>query len=627
MSNSILRLDIVGRGPNLRHYDHAIVCDAGWNTDTTLDGAVLLKTTAKLRHVRIHLEFCGYVETRWEASDCTVLAKSAPSGEYQISRTGRVFQRVEDVLYDSKEPLLPNPTGGSLAFPFTLNLPKNQMPPTFNSVGGSIQYSLKCSIFFQEGLKLLKSTREVDVPVLVSIPESAKIKLLESSSQLTHQVPESFDKVGYSLQIPRRIVVLGDSFEVNLAITSTPGDTRLRYMSASLRPVISYLNQDSVGVHARVPRALSEMSQSFPLVKVGGQTGVTPIYRRLLFLVDPELAQPSLESPLISVKTIFRLDITIDNSETSNVSFELPIIVVPPVRQHSLQQPSSESTQQHDRQYTHMFGATAKPVSALDSYRISVDSRRQLGYSSPRLNSITTPVLLGGNPSLASRGSGGRSSALSFRSSAFTASISSSSAVPSFTSSTSTHITNRGHSSVQSLALSGLVPTNATVPPHTSSSVQPQTHNYKSAMIVSDTAMDVDSDQSNVYPASLFLPSEALLSDEESSDNGLDAGSPATSSSSSSAGFDASDSPQMDTGANLLQIHGKPSEAWSIRMVADWVGILGASPAVVQCFIDQEIDGSVLMTLSDADLKNELGVTVFGLRRKILMQLDRNRFS
>ncbi|KAJ3231592.1 hypothetical protein HDU81_003663 [Chytriomyces hyalinus] len=631
MSNSILRLDIVGRGPNLRHYDHAIVCDAGWNTDTTLDGAVLLKTTAKLRHVRIHLEFCGYVETRWEASDCTVLAKNSPSGEYQITRTGRVFQRVEDVLYDSKEPLLPNPTGGSLAFPFTLNLPKNQMPPTFNSVGGSIQYSLKCSIFFQEGLKLLKSTREVDVPVLVSIPESAKIKLLESSSQLTHQVPESFEKVGYSLQIPRRIVVLGDSLEVNLAITSTPGDTRLRYMSASLRPVISYLNQDSVGAHARIPRALSEMSQSFPLVKVGGPTGVATIYRRLLFLVDPELAQPSLESPLISVKTIFRLDITVDNSETPNVTFELPIIVVPPVRQHSLQQASSEPSQQSDRQYAHMFGSTAKPVSALDSYRISVDSRRQLGYSSPRLSSITTPILLGGNPSLASRGSGGRSSALSFRSRAFTASISSSSAVPSLTSSTLTYITNRGISSAPSLAQSvqaAAVAANASVPsPPSSSSIHPQTHFDKAAMIVSDTAMDVDSDQSNVYPATLFLPSEALLSEEESSDNGLDESSPAMSSASSSAGFDTSEVPQMDTGANLVQIYEKPSEAWSIRMVADWVGVLGASPAVVQCFIDQAIDGSVLMTLSDDDLKNELGVTVFGLRRKILMQLDRNRVA
>ncbi|KAI8617899.1 hypothetical protein BC830DRAFT_1166617 [Chytriomyces sp. MP71] len=563
MTSAVQRLEVVGRGASLRAYDHAIVADAGWNTEAHLDAAVLLRLSSRLRHVRIHVSFRGYCETRWEAGSGggRLAAQRDAGAEERLVRNGRVFQQVDHAVFEARD-LAPNPV--SFVNLALIKLPSNQLPPSFESVSGSIHYYIKCSILHHEGLKLLKFNKEIEVPVLVSMPESAKLRLLESSSQLTHQINESADRIGYSLQIPRRIVVLGDSLEVNLAITSTPGTARLRHMSASLRPVITYVNQDSIGAQARIPRSLSEMSQQFPLVKVGGEGGVDTIYRRLLFLVDPELAQPSLEAPLISVKTIFRLEITIDNSETPNVYYEVPIIVVPPVRERPAEQRQEQQRLQ-----------AARPISALDSYRISVDSRRQLGYSgTPRSASIMTPMLLSANTSLASSG---RRTLLS--------TVSIASAPPAM--------------QAQAMVLKG-----------------------GPSVITVREAGDMDAMESEDVDG--MRVEEAQEDDLEEEGSEMAFGSAAEYASQrrdsvhSHAGSAASS-------ATRMYDEYKPSEAWSIMVVAEWVRALGATPDVVQTFIDQAIDGSVLMTLTDEDLRNELRVRVFGVRRKILMLINKSR--
>ncbi|KAJ3053199.1 hypothetical protein HDU99_008029, partial [Rhizoclosmatium hyalinum] len=69
----------------------------------------------------------------------------------------------------------------------------------------------------------------------------------------------------------------------------------------------------------------------------------------------------------------------------------------------------------------------------------------------------------------------------------------------------------------------------------------------------------------------------------------------------------------------------EPTADWSVEMVAEWVKQKGASEEVVQSFKAQEIDGSILVTLTADDLRNELKVTALGLRRKILMAIEKLR--
>ncbi|KAJ3081069.1 hypothetical protein HDU99_006660 [Rhizoclosmatium hyalinum] len=136
------------------------------------------------------------------------------------------------------------------------------------------------------------------------------------------------DKVGFSLHIPQRIVTIGDSVELHVTINSTPQDARLRMLNCQLRNVVSCLNSEGFAVQQKFPRPLSEVSQPFNLVSV--TPGYSdPIVRRLYFTVDPQIALQSLESPLVSSRSILRVQIVLDTSETPNVSMEIPIVVVP----------------------------------------------------------------------------------------------------------------------------------------------------------------------------------------------------------------------------------------------------------------------------------------------------------
>ncbi|KAJ3012902.1 UNVERIFIED_CONTAM: hypothetical protein HDU68_000974 [Siphonaria sp. JEL0065] len=402
------QFEVVGRGENYRPLDNAIVVDAGWNTDSTLSCAVLMKVSSKLKSVRIIAEFRAYVQTRWEG--LSTLATQRESPAHKVSLSGRVFQQMVQVVYDSKDPISPNANGNPLHYPFRFVLPRNNLPPTYDAIEGAIQYYVKVSILFQEPMKLLKTSYEMEVPVIIGMPESAKVKLLTSPSQLIHPIEGSDTKLGCTIHFPKRIVQLGETIDVNIAITSTPGDTRLRSMNVSMRPVFAYLsNQQHLtqarGAHGPVTRPLCEITESFPLIKIGGDGGMEPIMRNIPLFVDPEIAMPSFESPLISVKTIFRLQITLDDSETPNVAWEVPIVVLAPIK-GSL--PSSVSTRhlQRSRSQGNVAGIAGGNIlrGPRDSRQMSSGTQRQKrsdSLSARRFNGAQppTPVLANGGGS------------------------------------------------------------------------------------------------------------------------------------------------------------------------------------------------------------------------------------
>ncbi|KAJ3096541.1 hypothetical protein HK100_005539, partial [Physocladia obscura] len=320
---------IIGRGAN-KGVDGGLIAEAGWDTECVLEGAVVIKFTQTLKNVRIQAELRGYVETRFEAGSMR-LATRAENNQYKISSMRQIFQNIVEVVYDSKHPLIPNPSGAPVSLPFLFKLPKNKMPASFNSYGGVIEYYIKCTLLYNEGIiQLIRSTQEVEVPVIITMPKVAIYKLLNRSSAYSLEGNGSDGKIQYSIHLPKRIVTIGDEVEVQITILSTPGNFKLRMMNAALRPVISYLNENNIAVQARFPRPLSEMSQPWsPQVKIGGSNGIDPIVRRIYLRVDPELAQASLESSLISIKTILRVELILDSSETPNISEEVPLVILP----------------------------------------------------------------------------------------------------------------------------------------------------------------------------------------------------------------------------------------------------------------------------------------------------------
>ncbi|KAI8615997.1 hypothetical protein BC830DRAFT_1168138 [Chytriomyces sp. MP71] len=327
-SASIERFEIVGTGKNTKMLNDCLVCEAGWDVEGTLEAIVILKAGEKLKNVRIQAEFRGFMETMWETQGKP--ASREESDDYKVTRYGRVFQQIVTVVHDSNEPIMPNPIGGSSTFPFKFTLPKTNMPPSFKSPSGVIQYYVKCSMYFQESMKLLKSTFDYEIPVLVYMPEAPKITMLSAPSQMFHQSDKHPEKVSYSVEIQRRILTVGETLEVDITVLGTPEMSKLRYIHASLRSVISYVNPDAgIGVQTKFPRPLSEISIPFQNIQIG-KGGSSSIKRRLYLSVDPDLAQASMESPFISIKSLFNLKLMLNDSETPNINYDVPIVVVPP---------------------------------------------------------------------------------------------------------------------------------------------------------------------------------------------------------------------------------------------------------------------------------------------------------
>ncbi|KAJ3208262.1 hypothetical protein HDU83_001493 [Entophlyctis luteolus] len=77
--------------------------------------------------------------------------------------------------------------------------------------------------------------------------------------------------------------------------------------------------------------------------------------------------------------------------------------------------------------------------------------------------------------------------------------------------------------------------------------------------------------------------------------------------------------------AAIISTYTSPLESWTVPMVAEWAKQLGASPKSVAAFIEQDIDGVALLTLTGDDLKNELKVDALGTRRRIAVAIERLR--
>ncbi|KAI8843490.1 hypothetical protein BJ741DRAFT_704706 [Chytriomyces cf. hyalinus JEL632] len=619
---SLERFEIIGRGNNLTDAGH-ITVEAGWDVETTLNAAVLLKLSDKLKNVRIQAEFRGYCETRWDSPGKP--ATKLDTGDHKVTRYGRVFQQLVTVVYDSSNPILPNPVGGSNAFEFHFALPKSQMPPSFESPSGSIQYHIKCTMLYQEGMRLLKSSCDFEIPVKVFMPEAAKLKMLAAPSQMFQQADQVSDKVSYSVDIQRRILSIGQTLEVDVTVLSTPNTAKLRSINASLRSAISYLNPDqSVGVQTKFPRPLSEISMDFPNIQVGS-VGAAPIYRRLYLNVDPLLAQASMESPFISIKTLLRLQFLLDDSEVPNVQYDVPVVVVPRTRAQiaeEQQEAAANLALQEKEAQERLASATTHDTTTTSTTRVNQNV-------AVRSASLSSGLSHGSHPSTSTQSSHRRA-------------LSSSHRVPRTEIIVPASGMNTRQPSLSSLPSPAMSPmqissSNDSRYPLTQSKSVPTLSHRTSKKEVNGIDLSRSSSRRQDKNTFSYMLNE-LEAMELSLDSERQPSLPATNSyeSLTQQGKSSSvqSSPSMRGAAPVDILTGRsrsggsralhdfseygPVGEWSNTVVCDALRRLGGSVSVVQSFSDNQIDGSVLLSLSEEDLRSELGVNEAGLRRKIL---------
>ncbi|KAJ3061310.1 hypothetical protein HDU98_002781, partial [Podochytrium sp. JEL0797] len=541
--------------------------------DAWLSGAVMLHLSKPLNKVKIVVEFSAIAETRWESLNR--LASKKVSDSYRVSRTCKVFQQLVQVVYDSRAPLAPSADGGPIALPFCFTLPRKHLPPSFDSVAGSIEYFLKCTLLYQEPMKIMRSTRETVAPVTILMPDSAKLQMYQQPSQLTHTGPLNLDKIHYSVSIPKCIVAVGESLEVNVSIDSTPSDGRLRQLYASLRPIVAYLNDDQIAARATFPRPMAEISQAFPLVQIGNG-GMDRVVRKFYLEVDPEIAQPSFESPLIYCRTILRIQLTLDNSEVPNISKEFPIVIVPRLS---------------DR------GQTFNPaiVQRTDTMIPRTDDSGQ-----------TSPVFQGSildSPFFRPATMDGVQD--SSRRSATLSTLSGMSTLP------DPGIPLPHRPSIDYSTRAG----RTTISPFTSPRLEPQRNNGQ--LPTSPPLSLNDTETFGEAPPGYVDPFAEHSHDPEVPTHEL---SHMTSQLSLDGGATA------NTTASIRSFLTEgPPDTWSVEVVAQWAQHMGAPEAIVQNFVNHAIEGAVLLTLTSDDLKTELGIIQLGLRRKMTVAIEKMR--
>ncbi|KAJ3196070.1 hypothetical protein HK101_010171 [Irineochytrium annulatum] len=317
MSSSVVQFDVVGLGANLSH--GAIVAEGGWGVASTVHAAVQLKAGRVLKDAKVVVELRGVTETRWTG------AKPMDVGDRNPNKVAKRFLQLVEVVRDKREALQPNEFG-IITLPFKIDLPKSGLPSTYEDRAGTIKYYFKATLAYQDGMKLLKSHREIEVPLIIRMPEFARQRLLTTISPLSHTPPFTPSKCAYTIHIPTRTLEPGQHLIADVSITSTPANASIRLVNASLRGVCEYTGNERKSV-VKFPRPLSEICESVGR-GVGGAEA-EPWRRRWELRVTEGVARPSCESPLISVKTFFRFEIVLDTSEIPNVAVEVPIVIVP----------------------------------------------------------------------------------------------------------------------------------------------------------------------------------------------------------------------------------------------------------------------------------------------------------
>ncbi|KAJ1565443.1 hypothetical protein HK405_012344, partial [Cladochytrium tenue] len=233
--------------------------------------------------------------------------------------------------------------GGQLVIPFKLACPTKGMPPTFADTSGSINYSLKVTVSYIEPGRLLRSYRETAASVTVLMPraEADRLSRSDKASPQLHRSEPTQARCGFDVRLSTRVLRPGDSLVVDVCVFGLPKNTNVRILAASLRAVKLFFGPDNKNHQVRLPRPMDEASELFSSASgaaSGGASfstsGTTPdggeLARRFTMVVDRAVAVPSMESPLISVRSFFRLEVVLDNTETPNVLADFPVIILPP---------------------------------------------------------------------------------------------------------------------------------------------------------------------------------------------------------------------------------------------------------------------------------------------------------
>ncbi|KAI9352874.1 hypothetical protein BDR26DRAFT_914338 [Obelidium mucronatum] len=637
MSARIERLEVAGVGKNLRTADNSIIAYAGWGVASTLEAVVLLKLVKPIKAAKITVELNGFTATKWTYGG--KLITDAKELKEKPTKYVKQFIQLKEDVKEFKDPIVPE--AKALKFPFELKLPANGLFPSFESPSGSIRYLLKVSLSWQESLNLTRTSQDVEVPVLFYIPNNGGNKLLKSPTVFKHEVPPSQEKCGCAINVPSRAFRAGDTVLADLTIYSTPANARLRMLLVSIKSEATYFGPGREST-VKFPRPLAEFTETFSKVQLfhGGE----PLTRRLSLLIDESLAQPSLDSPLLSIKTRLQVQIVCDNSEQPNITFQVPLIIVPPISSEDAQVMPDPSDLYNERIRSVPSTPTMQPSPALstssqftfprENYSLPQSFSLEQAPPAVRTTPSTSSMRLDRSASISSNnnnnltGPGPASNHISAKFNHFQFMNESESA----SANNSPQMEYYSPSPSASPVVSRQRLPRKSIP----DLLEAPSANHISAKLgylqlsnpPPQYGLGVMSNPHQSYPQQQpqgdpISPSGFGMG-PSGSGGGVQMTPSRSSRSNASASAMATSSPKLGNIPEALSLEDLKAELpadpmdWDAESVALLVRATGAPDEIVERFLQENIDGVVFMSLTMDDLKNHLGIAMFSHRHRIM---------
>ncbi|KAH9270874.1 hypothetical protein BASA83_007027 [Batrachochytrium salamandrivorans] len=306
------------------------VVEAGWGTPSSIVGVIRLSASKPLKEAKLILEFQGSTATFWVSNK--IRKANDPPGEAY----SRQFQLISTVVRNSKDALEPNEFG-SVTIPFTIHLPPQNLPPSYSDDCGCINYILKSTLSWSEAFYLTRPTRVATVPITIIMPRFHRLKLLRNPSTLEYDTPYSVDRCTCAIRLPSRVYIPGQQFTVQFAIPYIPPNRTIVAVRTTIevcttyRSITSDATKRSKNAVVWSPSPLASSRDRPSRSELDAlKSSHPPVFSRSIQLVtDPNAHHPTLESPIITLRSIFKLKVFLDGDDSPHLSFETAIVVIP----------------------------------------------------------------------------------------------------------------------------------------------------------------------------------------------------------------------------------------------------------------------------------------------------------
>ncbi|KAI9197345.1 uncharacterized protein BJ171DRAFT_222855 [Polychytrium aggregatum] len=339
--------------PNAIDPNRTFQIEAGWGVPAELKGRVRLHTTKTLKDVTLTVDLIGRCETVWVSPKAKTdpNAPAALVSKHQTEISEKVFLTLTETLkcrlHDKKENLVPNEFGG-INIPFTINLPSSGVPSSYKDACGCILYELRAVLTWQEGLKIIKTTREVIVPVTILMPLVAQQRLLAKKSEIVHESPIIDKKCRFSVKASSRVLRPNDKLFVDFTIFTVPPGQSIFKVYIAVVTVVEYRGAAGRAAELTLPNPIAVHEETNPVSNVEDTFGCV-LRSKLLLNLNATGFVASNESALVSIKSFLRGKIFLSNNPLEPSStFDVPVVLVPTPEDVSADNKAGRSNRQSE---------------------------------------------------------------------------------------------------------------------------------------------------------------------------------------------------------------------------------------------------------------------------------------